>query len=212
MTGRKILVLGATGGTGREIVSRALQQGHEVTALVRPFNLNPGLPAGVRVLRGTVADDTEALDGAVRDQQAVISALGVGKSLRSGGLIARSTPLIVRAMDRQGSRRLIFMSAYGVGRTWKDVPVLPRMLMRLFLGDLYADKEIGEEALRRSGLEWTLVNPVTLTNGPRTARYRVGERLGLHGFPTISRADVAEFILSQVEDRSYLRKSVLISS
>ena len=115
-------------------------------------------------------------------------------------------------MDRQGIRRLIFTSAYGVGATWKDVPILPRMLMGLLFGDLYTDKEVGEEAVRRSNLDWTLVYPVTLTNGPRTGRYRIGERLRLRGVPTISRADVAEFILTQIDDRRYLRKAVLISS
>jgi uncharacterized protein YbjT (DUF2867 family) len=212
MTGRKILVLGATGGTGRQIVSKALQEGHEVTALVRRPEQDAGLPAGVRVLRGTIMDDPEPLDAAVRGQEVVISALGVGKALRSGSLIARSAPLIVRTMERQGIRHLIFMSAYGVGTTWTDVPILPRILMGLFFRDLYTDKEIGEEAVRRSNLDWTLVYPVTLTNGPRTGRYRVGERLRLRGFPTISRADVAEFILTQVEDRRYLRKGVLLSS
>ena len=211
MTGRKILLLGATGGTGREIVAQAVQQGYEVTALVR----RPGkaaLPEGVRVLPGNITDDTEALARAMPGQEVVISTLGVGKALRSGGLIARSAPLIVRAMDRQGIRRLIFMSAYGVGATWKDVPILPRMLMGVLFRDLYGDKKLGEDALRRSELDWTLVHPVTLTNGRRTGRYRVGERLKLRGFPTVSRADVAEFLLTQVEDRNYLRKDVLISS
>ena len=157
-------------------------------------------------------DDPEPLDAAVRGQEVVISALGVGKALRSGSLIARSAPLIVRTMERQGIRHLIFMSAYGVGTTGTDVPILPRILMGLFFRDLYTDKEIGEEAVRRSNLDWTVVYPVTLTNGPRTGRYRVGERLRLRGFPTISRADVAEFILTQVEDRRYLRKGVLLSS
>jgi putative NADH-flavin reductase len=212
MTGRKILVLGATGGTGQEIVAQAVQQGHEVTVLVRRPEQATGLPARLRVLGGNVTDDSEALTEAVRGQEVVISTLGVGKTLRSGGLIARSVPLIMRAMGRQGIRRLIFTSAYGVGATWKDVPILPRILMGLLFRDLYTDKAIGEEALRRSELDCTLVYPVTLTNGPRTGRYRVGERLRLHGLPTISRADVADFILTQVEDPKYLRKGVLISS
>ena len=211
MTPTKMLVLGATGGTGREIVTQALQHGHKVTALVRRPGQDAGLPAGVRLLTGTVTDNPEALDDAMRGQEVVISTLGV-KALRSGGLIARSAPLIVRAMNGQGIRRLIFMSAYGVGATWKDVPLLPRTLMGLLFRDLYTDKALGEEAVRRSDLDWTLVYAVTLTSGPRTGRYRVGEHLRLRGFPTISRADVAEFILSQVEDRRYLRKGVLISS
>jgi putative NADH-flavin reductase len=212
MIGRKILVLGATGGTGRQIVIQAVQQGHEATVLVRRPDRLAGLPEGIRVLKGDVLKDAEALAEAVRQQDTVICTLGVGKSLKSGGLIARSAPLLVRTMERQGTRRLILTSAYGVGATRQDVPILPRMLMSLFFRDLYMDKEIGEEAVRRSNLDWTLVYPVTLTNGPRTGQYRVGERLKLRGVPTISRADVAEFILTQVEDRRYLRKGVLVSS
>jgi putative NADH-flavin reductase len=211
MTRKKILVLGATGGTGQEVVAQALQQGHEVTAFVRRPDRMTGPPERLRVVTGSVKDDSETLADAVRAQDVIISTLGVGKSLKSGGLIARSVPRIVHAMERHAVSRLIFTSAYGVGATWRDVPILPRILVRLLLRDLYADKESGEETLRRSGLDWTLVYPVTLTNGPRTGRYRVGDHLRLQGFPTISRADVADFILTQVEDRSYLRKGVLIS-
>jgi putative NADH-flavin reductase len=212
MTGRKILVLGATGGTGRQVVSQAVRQGHEVSVLVRRPEQATGLVEPVRALVGDVVEDPETLAEAICDQEIVISTLGVGKALESGGLIARSVPLIVQGMERQGVRRLILTSAYGVGATWPDVPILPRMVMWLLFRDLYTDKRVGEEALRRSGLDWTVVYPVTLTNGSRTGRYRAGERLRLRGFPTISRADLADFILTQVEDRRYLRKGVLISS
>ena len=166
----------------------------------------------LRVLSGSATDDGSTLAAAIHAQDVVISTLGVGNSLKSSGLIARSVPAIVRAMESQGVRRLIFTSAYGVGATRRDVPLLPRILMRLLLRDLYADKEAGEEQLRRSALDWTLVYPVTLTNRPKTGRYRVGERLTLHGFPRVARADVAEFILTQIADSTYLRKGVLISS
>ena len=92
------------------------------------------------------------------------------------------------------------------------VPFVPRVLMSLLLRDIYLDKAAGEEILRRSGLDWTLVYPVTLTNGPRAGRYRTGERLVLSGFPRISRADVADFLLKQIEDKTYLRKGVLVSA
>jgi putative NADH-flavin reductase len=208
----RVLVLGATGGTGREVVSQALEQGHDVTALVRNPQRLAVTRDRLRMLTGSVTDDGHALAAAVPGQDVVISTLGVGNSLKSSGLIARSVPAIVRAMESQGVRRLIFTSAYGVGATRRDVPFLPRILMSLLFRDLYADKEAGEEDLRRGNLDWTLVYPVTLSNGPRTGRYRVGEHLALHGFPTISRADVADFILSQIEDRTYWRKGVLVSS
>jgi putative NADH-flavin reductase len=211
ITPRKVLVLGGTGGTGRQVVSQALRSGHSVTALVRsPERL--GLAANtLRVVTGSVPEDRQTLAAAIRGQDAVISTLGVGTSLKSGGLIARSTPAIVSAMEREGVRRLIFTSGYGVGATRKDVPLLPKVLIGLLLRDVYADKAAGEEILHRSELDWTLVYPATLTNGPATGRYRVGEHLRLHGFPRVSRADVADFLLTQLEDRAFLRKGVLIS-
>ena len=207
----KILVLGATGGTGQQVVLQALEQGHEVTVLVRTPQRLTARSDRLRVVTGSV-DDERALAGAVQGQDVVISALGEGNSLKSTGLIARSMPTIVRAMESQGVRRLIYTSAYGVGETWRDAPLLPRIMMRLLLRDLYRDKTAGEEILRRSGLDWTLVYPVTLTNGPQTGRYQTGERLSLRGFPRIARADLADFILTQLKDRVYVRKGVLISS
>ena len=214
MVAKRILVLGATGGTGQHVVSQALQQDHDVTVLVRhPERLRLESDR-LHVLVGSVTDDSHALDAAARDQDVVISALGVGNSLKSGGLIARSIPAIVRAMQTAGVRRLIFTSAYGVGETYRDTPLVPRIAIRTLLKDLYADKQVGEDELRRLGsdIDWTLVYPVTLTNGLRTGNYRAGERLTLRGLPKISRADVADFILRQMDDQSYLKKGVLVSS
>ena len=212
MTTKRVLVLGATGGTGRQVVSQALEQGHQVTVFVRnPDRL--GLQHDrLRTLTGTLPENEQAFAAAVRGQDVVISALGRGNSLNSLGLITRCMPVIVKAMGSQGVRRLIFTSAYGVGVTKRDVPLIPRIMIRVLLHDLYADKQAGEEILRRSGLDWTLVYPTTLTNGPRTGRYRVGERLALGGVPRISRADLAQFIVSQIDDATFVRAGVLISS
>jgi len=79
------------------------------------------------------------------------------------------------------------------------------MLIRLLLKDICADKQAGEENLRLSGLDWILLYPTTLTNGPRMGRSRVGERLVLHGLPCVSRTDGADFMLTQLEDRQYVR-------
>jgi putative NADH-flavin reductase len=133
---KKILVLGATGGTGQQVVAQALQRGHDVTVLVRNPRRLTAAPDRMRVLTGSVTDDRQALATAVRGQDVVISTLGVGNSLKSSGLIARSVPAIVRAMEGQGVRRLIFTSAYGVGATRSDVPPLPRILIRLLLRDV----------------------------------------------------------------------------
>ena len=214
MPTKRILVLGATGGTGKAVVAQALALGHEVTVFVRDPNRLESNRERLRVLVGDVTDAGEAIRAATRDQDAVVSALGLGRSLTSHGLIARSIPIIVRAMEADSVRRLIFMSAYGVGATYRDTPLLPRILTRTLLKDMYADKNAGEDELRRigDGIDWTIVYPVTLTNGPETGRLRFGERLDLRGLPKIARADVADFMLAQLDDATYSRKGVLVSS
>lgn len=207
---KKVLILGATGGTGRHLLTEALARGYEVTVLARRPERLPPAAERARVISGDVLDDA-ALTQAVCGQDAVVSALGVASSLKSRDLIARSVPAILRAMAAAGVRRLVFTSAYGVGDTYRDVPLLPSILIRLLFRDLYADKALGEDMLRRSDLDWTLVYPTTLTNGPKTGKYRVGERLQLRGLPTISRADVADFLANQIEDTTNVRKMVLIS-
>jgi putative NADH-flavin reductase len=212
MTTKKLLILGATGPTGRQLVSQALEQGHQVTAFVRDPKRMPLNHERLRLVTGDLTDEGPALASAVGGQDAVVSALGVGMSFKSHDLIARSVPKIVAAMGSQGVSRLVFTSAFGVGSTWIDVPPLPRIMIRLLLGNVYADKAAGEELLRRSQLDWTLVYPVGLTHGRKTGRYRVGERLPLRGLPMISRADLAAFLLGEIDDPTYIRKGVLISS
>jgi putative NADH-flavin reductase len=141
----------------------------------------------------------------------VISTLGVGQSFKSGDLISRTAPAIVAGMQEHGVRRLVFTSAFGVGSTRRDAPLLPRLFMATLLRDIYRDKEAGEQAILTSDLDWTIAYPVGLTDGPRTGRYRTGERLSIKGLPRMSRADVADFLLKQVEDRSYIRKGVLVA-
>lgn len=206
----KLLVFGATGPTGQHVVSQALQAGHLVTAFVRnPAKLAVREPR-LQLATGSVPDHPQAVADAVRGKDAIISALGVGQSFRPRALMARSVPVIVSAMERQGVRRLIFLSAIGVGDTIRDTPLVLRVFSRTLLRAIYADKQRGDDHLRASRLDWTLVHPVMLTNGERTGRYRAGERLDLRGTPKISRADVAEFMLGQLRDTTYVKKSVVI--
>jgi putative NADH-flavin reductase len=211
MTASRILVLGATGATGRAVVEQAVEHGLEVTVLVRDPNKLPSALRVKRVVTGDLVAAPESLRGALAGQDAVISALGVGQSFKSRGLMATVVPRIVEAMRLEGVSRLVFTSAFGVGATWRDTPLLPRLFMATLLRDVYADKQAGEQTILASDLDWTIVYPVGLTNGPRTGRYRIGERLRLSGFPTISRADVAECLLRQVDDRTFVHKGVLVA-
>ena len=212
MSVRRILVLGATGGTGRHVLEQAAATELEVTTLVR----NPDkLPAGgraVRVVTGDICTDSSTVRGAFANQDAVVSTIGLGKSFKSGGLIAKAAPVIIAAMREHGVRRLIFISAFGIGPTWQDTPLVPRLFMRTLLRDIYADKAAGEQVIRSSGLDWTIVYPTGLTDGPRTNAARVGEHLSLRGFPSVARADVAATLLKQLDDRSFVGKGILVSS
>jgi putative NADH-flavin reductase len=207
----KIAVFGASGRTGREFVRQALDAGHEVTAFVR----NPGAfelrHERLRVVVGDTMRDDAKVAEAVRGQDAVVSALGRRNSLKSANLFRTSLKSIVSAMERGGVRRLLVVSAFGVGESGRDAPLVSRIMFRLLLTDLFADKKASEEDLKRSSVDWTIAYPVMLTNGPLTGKYRVGERLVLTGMPTIARADVAHFILSQLESRDYVRKIAILS-
>jgi putative NADH-flavin reductase len=205
---QRLFLLGATGGTGQHLVSQALQQGRDVTAFVR----NPGkLTRHDRlvVIGWSSGDGPEQVADQMRGHDAVISTLGV-RAFKSGGLIERSARLLVPAMERAGVRRLVFTSAFGVLAS-HQLPFVPRTMQRLLLGEVYADKAAGEALIRASGLDWTLVYPSMLTTGPKTGKYRVGEQLELRGLPKLSRADLADALLAQVDDATSVRKGVLVS-
>lgn len=204
-----LLVFGASGSTGHLVIDQARTAGHSVTAFVR--NRASLAMEGVRVIVGD-AMDPAAVAAVVPGHDAAICALGVRNALRSGNLIERSLGIITPAMERAGSKRLIVMSALGVGATRAQAPWLPRVLYALLLRDIFRDKEAGERIVCASRLDWTIVHPPLLTNGPMTANYRVGETLALAGFPTISRADVARFMIGTLTSREWVRKRVILSA
>lgn len=207
----KILVLGATGGTGREVLRQGLAAGHEIAAFVRsPAKLQLA-DARLQVIPGTLPGDAAGLEAALSGRDAAICSLGVRNAFTSGGLIEGAMRLLVPAMERAGVRRLLLVSANGVGETRARSPLVPRIMYRLLLGDIFADKAAGEAIVRASALEWTIAYPVLLTDGPRTGRYRAGEALELRGMPKISRADVADFLLRELAQRAFVRKGAVLS-
>ena len=205
-----ILVFGATGATGQQVVKQALSRGHRVTAFVRrPEALETA--DNVRIVVGDATRDKSKIAEAMSGQELVISTLGRRNSFRSDHLISRSMEAIVPSMEQAGVRRMTLMSSFGVGESLRDAPLIPGIMYRVLLKDIFADKETAERGLRASGLDWTIVYPVLLTNGPLTEQYRVGERLDLHGISKISRADVAHFILTEAENRRFVQKVAVIS-
>jgi len=207
----KLLILGASGGTGQQLVAQALQQHHEVTAFVRdPAKMNISHEK-LTLIKGDVLDKT-GLIKALEGKDAVLSALGVGKSLKSNNLMTNAMANIIPAMNATGVKRIIFESAFGVGETLKQADLIQKIIFSTLLKGIYTDKAKADEQLRNSGLDWVLVYPVVLTNGPATGKYQVAEKLTMKGMPKVSRADVAHFMLRQLADQSYLKKGAVIMS
>jgi putative NADH-flavin reductase len=207
----RLLVLGATGRTGRELLAGALYRGHEVTALVRDPGRLSVRDAGLRVLVGG-ATDPAMLEQAVEGQDAVVSALGprsVRELVRSE-LMRSSIPALLSSMERHGVRRLILLSALGVGESGRHAPTVPRFAFGTILRQVRRDKELAEDALRASQIDWTIVYPPALTDAPGGGGYRHGESLKLSGAPRINRSDVAHFMLAQVTDERYIRKGAIV--
>jgi putative NADH-flavin reductase len=207
-----LLLLGATGLTGQELLAQALDQGHSATVLLRsPEKL--GVANERLVVRVGSVTDPAAVREALEGQDAVLSILGARglRELFGADLITKSMQAIISAMEQSGVRRLIFMSALGVGDSAPEAPALLRVVMGTALRRIAKDKAAGEEQLRQSNLDWTLVYPPSLTKGPRTGDYRVGDHLRVKATGKISRADVADFMLRQVEDTTFHRAHAVIS-
>ena len=203
-----LLIIGATGGTGRQLVTQALERGHQVTALVR----RPPRAAPRPALTPVVGDvlDPGSLDRAIHGQEAVLSALGHKRWLAPSRILSEGTRNLIAAMTRHGVQRFVCETALGISDAWWQMGLYYTLFVRpVILPFYFRDKVRQEAVIRASGLAWTIVRPGMLTNGPPRGRYRHGPRVG-HWLWTvrISRADVAAFMLDQLTDRRYVRATV----
>jgi len=203
----KLVVLGATGGTGLEIVRQAMERGYSVTAFVRsPERLKPFLDR-IIVKQGDVLNSAE-LGRVMQGHDAVWSAFGprVPISKADANLLQHFAVALTTAMLHAGVRRVVLES---VAFLFKDSIVPPTYLFgRLLFPGIVADASAMERVFGKSELDWTLVRPPQLTDKPYTGKYRVREgHLPRFGF-TISRADVADFMLKAVENCSLVGKIV----
>ncbi|MEL5957072.1 NAD(P)H-binding protein [Streptomyces sp. CLV115] len=206
----RITVFGATGGVGQEIVRQALAAGHEVTAVVRDPARLPVPLSDVRVHTVARMDDPEALREAVAGRDAVLSALG-SRGRKADGVAERLTGSVLAAMEAEGVRRLLVVSAAPVGPRPADDP-LPDRLARKVIGavlkEVYADLTLMEAALARSATDWTSVRPPKLTDGPLTGKYRTVVGGAPRSGRTISRADVAHAMLALTDDPASVKQGV----
>ncbi|MEL6108141.1 MAG: SDR family oxidoreductase [Planctomycetota bacterium] len=206
----KVAVFGATGTIGKQVVSQALAAGHDVTAFVRDAERIEVAHSRLRVVEGDVLRDKSQVRGAVEGQDAVIVTLGAGArgTVRSVG-----TQNIIDAMRERGVRHLVCQSTLGAGESSAELNLKWWLLFRGPLRWAMADHERQETLVRDSGLDWTIVRPSAFTDGPATGRYKHGAATK-HGklSLTISRADVAQFLIRQIDDRSYASQAVSLSN
>jgi putative NADH-flavin reductase len=210
----KITVFGATGGIGRELLRQGIACGHEVTAVVRdPAGIPEELRGRVEVVHADVMNPA-AIAAAVRDRDAVLTSMGTREGRTPTTVCSDSVSSIAAAMDGGRSRRLLMVSAGGLVADAGDGPLfryaLKPVLQRV-LKHSYADLAEAERRIRATGLDWTIVRPSRLTNGPRTGRYRTACDLSLRRGRTTSRADVADCLLTLAADPSSVRHAVSVA-
>ncbi|MGB5261950.1 MAG: SDR family oxidoreductase [Gammaproteobacteria bacterium] len=204
-----ILIIGSTGSIGRELVKQALERGHEVTAFARDPSKLQIADQKLTIVKGDVMDPA-TIEQVMPGHDIVLSALGAGGK---GGVRAEGTRNIIEVMQKCGIRRFVSLSSLGVSESRANLNFLWKYIMfGLLLRRAFNDHVAQESHIKNSDLDWTIVRPGAYTDGERTGNYR-------HGFNStvkdlelkISRADVADFMLKQLTDDSYLRKTPAVS-
>jgi len=201
----KILIFGASGATGHQLVKQGLELGHAVTAFVRNPEKLKVRHDNLNVVQGDVKDFS-SVNHAVKGQDAVLSALGVSKPLRRDPVVVDGIRTIIGTMTGNGVKRLVYLSTNAVRDSLEDAGFFDRHFMARVVHNEIADHEEKEALIQSSALDWTIVRAAALTKGPHTGLYKSGLDLKADSFvPTISRADVAEFMLKQLTDNQFVR-------
>jgi biliverdin reductase / flavin reductase len=210
----KVAIFGSTGGTGRIMVGKALERGWDVTAAVRSPSALAWRHERLWVAEADVMQP-ETLDAAVEGQDAVITSVSVGSSLKEGRkpttLFSEGTRNVIAAMKKQGVERLVCLSSGAVEPDPTLGIIFGKIMRPLLFKEMYADMSRMEREVRSSGLDWVIVRPSTLTDDPASGRYI----LGIDRIPKgwrISREDVADFTLDQLDDDRYLRRAIAITT
>lgn len=201
----RVIVFGATGKTGRLALRAALDRGHEATAFGRSVDrLDP--EPGLSVFRGDVFD-AGAVSEAVAGHDAAIVCLG-STGLRDTTTLAAGTANVVDALAGDPVRRLVVISAAGVGDSWAQIPWSSRLMFRTMLRSIFADHGAQEAVVARSETDWTVVRSAVLTDKPATGAVTATDE---GRTKSISRADLAAFLVDQLSDDTYSRQAVCVT-
>ncbi len=202
----KILIFGASGKTGQHLVSQALEKGNFVTAFVRnPEKINLR-DENLEIIQGNVTD-YKKVEEAISGQDAILSALGASSPFTFDQSVVDGIANIIKAMESQNVKRLIYMSFIGVKESREAGGFIIKYIAPQILSTEIAGHEAREKMIERSHLLWTIVRPATLTNGKQKGNYKSGEETASSGFPaTISRADVGGFMIQVLIENKFIHK------
>lgn len=207
----KLAIFGATGRTGKPLLNQVLKTGHEVVALVRTSSKLTIQHPKLTVIQGDAMNPAD-VDKVVQGSDAVISVLGQSKD-SPGNMQTVAITNIIAAMHKYGVKRLVSLTGAGVDDP-RDRPKftnhLIKMALKMMSGHVLKDAENHADAIRKSNLDWVIVRGPMLTDGPHTGNYRVGW-VGVNTGARLSRANLADFILKQTTDTTYLRQAPMVS-
>jgi putative NADH-flavin reductase len=205
----KIVIFGASGKTGALLLDQALDHGHLVTAYVRREGAIVQKHQNLRIITGSL-DDSAKLEEAISGSEVCFSTLGGGSLTKHSPELVAGIDRIVTLMEKLGTKRFIYLSSIGAGESRYFMgPVIRFLVTDVFLRVPLADHNANEQRIAKSKLQWTIVRPGGLTDGPKTGNLKNGnEKTILKGSPKISRANVASFMLEQLEEKANINKGV----
>ncbi len=210
---KKIIVFGATGGTGNEVVKQAFEKGYEVTAVIRNpsgFDLQH---QHLKIIKGDVLQPS-TFEKEIAGKEAVISCLGASSNTKSTTLYSEGIKNIISAMNKAQVKRIVCISA-GALYTNEEMGFFIRLLTKIvlqpILKNLYSNMRLMEAEIENSALDWTIVRPPMLKNKPLTGKYRIAVNSHIRRPFSISRADLAQYMLSSIENSQTYKAKVEIA-
>jgi len=203
----KVIVFGATGKTGRHVVTSALESGHQITAFGRSVDRLDISDDALKTYKGDVFD-RESVSRAVAGHDAAIVCLG-STGLRDKTTLAAGTRTVVDAMVEHRADRLVVLSAAGVDDSWKQIPWSSRLLFRTMLRNVFADHHAQEAIVKQSPLDWTIVRAAVLKDDPATGSYTATNTAKT---TKINRADVAACLVDQLDDPANTHQAISVTA
>lgn len=206
----KIAIFGASGKTGKQLVKQALEQGHEVTVMVRNPQSLADYGAALKLFVGDISQ-LEVIKDTVRGQDAVVCALGARELYTNSGIRAKGTRAIIEAMKATGVKRLVVISSMGIGESWNHLPFFNKALFKLLMPAPRKDHEEQEQAVKASALDWTIIRPSGLIDEATVTTYNYGTNI-TPKTSRISRSNVAHLILKVLESNTHIKEALTITN